>query len=209
MDDWLNLSETAELLGVHPSTVRAWADRGELPTQRTPGGHRRFRRADVEARARLRDRSQETGAHLIVQNMLGRARLELGEGALNNEPWYQHLDADAGVQLREIGHRLLNLVVRYLVHDEPEADLLNEAREIGRDYQQLGQQGGLTLVDTINAYLFFREFLAQTIYDMALVSGAHGPTDWRQLRSQTLRLTNEVLLALVATYEEDTNAHAE
>ena len=48
VSEWLSLSEVAEMLGVHPSTVRSWADQGRLPTHRTEGGHRRFRRADVE-----------------------------------------------------------------------------------------------------------------------------------------------------------------
>jgi len=31
------------------STVGKWADEGKLPSFRTPGGHRRFELADVEA----------------------------------------------------------------------------------------------------------------------------------------------------------------
>ena len=40
--EWVSLRQAAELLGVHPATVRSWADKGELPSRRTPGGHRRF-----------------------------------------------------------------------------------------------------------------------------------------------------------------------
>ena len=47
-NEWLNLSEAAEILGVHPSTVRLWADQGRLPVHRTQGGHRRFKRQEVE-----------------------------------------------------------------------------------------------------------------------------------------------------------------
>ncbi len=42
MDEWLSLSDAARLLGVHPSTVRLWSDKGVLPTHRTSGGHRRY-----------------------------------------------------------------------------------------------------------------------------------------------------------------------
>jgi len=52
--EWLTLSQAAALLGVHPSTVRRWADHGDLPVKLTPGGHRRFRRAELEARLRPR-----------------------------------------------------------------------------------------------------------------------------------------------------------
>jgi excisionase family DNA binding protein len=33
---------------VHPNTVRLWAKMGRLPAIKTIGGHRRFRRSDVE-----------------------------------------------------------------------------------------------------------------------------------------------------------------
>lgn len=203
--DWLNLSEAAELLGVHPATVRAWSDRGELPTQRTPGGHRRFLRQDVVARVNAgtvaQERRQTTSAQLVVQNMLGRARLELTEGVFNDESWYQQLDDGAKKELREIGRRLLQIVVRYLTMPEQEQAILVQAREIGCDYQKLGAQQGLSLVETTRAYLHFREFLSQTIYDMMEASGTQGPTDWGGLRRRIILLTNEILLALINASE--------
>lgn len=47
--DWLTLGQAASHLGVAQSTVRKWADSGRLPAFYTPGGHRRFRRGDLEA----------------------------------------------------------------------------------------------------------------------------------------------------------------
>ncbi|HLA43587.1 MAG TPA: helix-turn-helix domain-containing protein, partial [Aggregatilineales bacterium] len=46
--EWISLGEAAKLLGVHPTTVRNWADQGELPFRRTPGRHRRFHRAALQ-----------------------------------------------------------------------------------------------------------------------------------------------------------------
>jgi excisionase family DNA binding protein len=47
--EWLTLSEAAQALGVHPTTLRRWADHGDIPVRVTPGGHRRFLHADVAA----------------------------------------------------------------------------------------------------------------------------------------------------------------
>jgi excisionase family DNA binding protein len=47
--DWLTLGQAAVYLGVAQSTVRKWADAGRLTAFYTPGGHRRFRRGDLEA----------------------------------------------------------------------------------------------------------------------------------------------------------------
>ena len=38
----LSVSSAARLLGVSPSSLRAWAAAGQVPHVRTPGGHRRF-----------------------------------------------------------------------------------------------------------------------------------------------------------------------
>lgn len=49
----LQVGEAANLLGVHPDTLKRWERAGHIAAQRTPTGHRRFRRADVDA---LRER---------------------------------------------------------------------------------------------------------------------------------------------------------
>lgn len=46
--DWVRISDAAELLGVDIATVRRWADRGKISHSVTFGGHRRFRRSDIE-----------------------------------------------------------------------------------------------------------------------------------------------------------------
>lgn len=45
---YLTPSEAAKLLMVSPITVRAWAQKGLLASETTPGGHRRFLRESVE-----------------------------------------------------------------------------------------------------------------------------------------------------------------
>jgi excisionase family DNA binding protein len=47
--DWLTLGQAARYLGVAQSTIRKWSDSGRLPAFYTPGGHRRFRRGDLDS----------------------------------------------------------------------------------------------------------------------------------------------------------------
>jgi excisionase family DNA binding protein len=47
-DDLLLPSEVAAMFRVSPKTVRRWAETGALPSVRTMGGHRRYRRSEVE-----------------------------------------------------------------------------------------------------------------------------------------------------------------
>ncbi len=50
----LTSTETAELLDVHPSTVKRWCNDGELDSELTPGGHRRISIDAAMALARVR-----------------------------------------------------------------------------------------------------------------------------------------------------------
>ena len=47
--EWLTLGQAARFLGVAQSTIRKWSDQGRVPAFYTPGGHRRFRRGDLDA----------------------------------------------------------------------------------------------------------------------------------------------------------------
>jgi len=44
----LSVSQAARMLGVSVSSLRAWAALGDVPHVRTAGGHRRFRRDDLQ-----------------------------------------------------------------------------------------------------------------------------------------------------------------
>jgi len=46
--DWLTLGQAAKFLGFAQSTIRKWSDQGRVPAFYTPGGHRRYRRRDLE-----------------------------------------------------------------------------------------------------------------------------------------------------------------
>jgi excisionase family DNA binding protein len=47
--EWLTLGQAAKYLGVAQSTIRKWSDLGRVPAFYTPGGHRRYRRGDLDA----------------------------------------------------------------------------------------------------------------------------------------------------------------
>jgi excisionase family DNA binding protein len=46
--DWLTLGQAAKYLGVAQSTIRKWSDNGRVRAFYTPGGHRRYRRGDLD-----------------------------------------------------------------------------------------------------------------------------------------------------------------
>ncbi|HVM70029.1 MAG TPA: response regulator [Gaiellaceae bacterium] len=46
--EWLTLGQAARYLGVAQSTMRKWSDVGRVSAFYTPGGHRRYKRADLD-----------------------------------------------------------------------------------------------------------------------------------------------------------------
>lgn len=47
-DEWLTLGQAAKYLGVAQSTMRKWSDSGRVSAFYTPGGHRRYRRSELD-----------------------------------------------------------------------------------------------------------------------------------------------------------------
>jgi len=51
----LTPAEVAEIFRVNAKTVSRWAQSGKLSVVRTLGGHRRFRRTEIDAQLRAQD----------------------------------------------------------------------------------------------------------------------------------------------------------
>lgn len=45
----LTPGEVAQLFHVDPKTVTRWANAGRIASIKTPGGHRRFRKSEIDA----------------------------------------------------------------------------------------------------------------------------------------------------------------
>ena len=196
--NWLSLSQAADYLGVHPSTVRAWADKGELPSHRTPGGHRRFRQADLELWTSANRSGQSPEGQLLLESAIGRARLQVAEGRLATQSWHGRLDEGARTALRDMGRRLMRQLVAYL---GPEPELaLAEGRLIGREYASMGRSARLSLGETARAFLFFRDLIAESVYEVYEMAGVRTSHAWGEMNRKVATFTNEVLLALLEAF---------
>jgi excisionase family DNA binding protein len=203
--EWVGLGEAAEILGVHPTTVRTWADKGELPSRRTPGGHRRFRRSDLEQWERA-PTSEPAEAQVMVQSALGRTRMQVGGGQLADLPWYQHLNDETRQYHRTMGRELLTLLERYLTQPDVKANALAEVAQIGKQYGELVFQQGLTLSEATQAFLFFRDVLGDSVLQMAETLSLRTAQEWGEKLQTINHFTDIVLIALIESYEAQQNA---
>jgi excisionase family DNA binding protein len=197
-EEWLSLREAAGLLGMHPATVRLWADRNEIPSRRTSGGHRRFRRSDVEARLREETRPEPgPAALLLIQSVLGRIRFAFTDGTLNTFPWYQRFDVAARDGYRQLGRQLLDLLLRTF-NDANKEELTNEIVELGHAYGRITRQSNVPVADAVRAFLYFRTLVDKGILQLVEVRGNHGQDiPWAEGLYQIQAITNELLPALI------------
>src|SRR5258708_1786092 len=199
-DEWLSLREAAERLGMPPATVRLWADRNELPSRRTTGGHRRFRRADIEARLRQEtERKPSPAAQLLVQSVLGRVRFAFTDGTLTTFAWYTGFDETARDAYRDLGRRLLELLLRALAGSTSEEELRSEAVHLGHAYGRITRASHVSLANAVRAFLYFRSLVDESLLQLAEVQGTreHPELPWAQSLRQVQILTNELLPALI------------
>ncbi len=202
-DEWLSLREAADMLGIHPATVRLWADRNEIPSRRTSGGHRRFRRADVEARLRQEEETKpNAAAQMLVQNILGRIRFAFTDGTLSTFPWYQHFNETALDAYRSLGRRVLELLLRAITDGTHKEELRHEAMRLGTEYGSITFNAHVPVADAVRAFLYFRTLIDESVLQMAEVRSSssrdhHQDIPWLESLYQIQTITNEILPALI------------
>jgi len=189
-EDWLSLQEASERLHVHADTLRQWADRGRIRTFRTPGGHRRFHAADVEALSA--HSSPELG--LLLYASVGRARMAASAGQLASEPWYASFDEAAKEKQRELGHDLMRLLVEYAA--QPDKKNTAAIDDLGERYAAMARSVGLPLGDAMRAFHLFETVVTSSVDELALAQAGADAV----LEREVGWFLNEVLIAMVDAY---------
>lgn len=196
-ENLVSLAEAAKILGVHPATVRNWADRGHLPFQRTPGGHRRFRLSDLEQWRSQHQAGGEVEAQILVQSAMGRARMEIGEGQLAHAAWYQHLTPQARDLMSRYGRQLMELLRNYLTTGSDQ--LLQAAQEVGAKYAQAICAEGLKLSQAVEAFFVFHDSILDAVIQM--METGRGSHEWGDSVRHVHAFTHVIIMALVKYYE--------
>ena len=186
---WLSLRDACHLLDVSNTTLRQWADNGYLRVYRTPGGHRRFLRDDVESFANSPEQTQEHGrGDAIEGSALRKIRRNLGRNDVLQQSWYQSVEEEGKVRMRLFGRRLLSLLLQDAGPRRRRQELLAEAHLLGREYGTEMSERSVALKDTIEAFVFFR----------TMVLDSTNPSSW----SRIIEAADRVLVGLAGSYEE-------
>ncbi len=203
---WLTLGQACRLLNVDESTLRRWADAGQVRTFRTPGGHRRFAEGDV--REIMLGRSRQAPYTDVGDLATKRIRRQLTRG---HEDWYAHVDPAQREKLRPLGRRLMGLVAAYVARRGRRAALLEEARTTGAEYGLELARAGISLTQAMRGFTFFRRSLDQSAKQALAKTGTPAAASI-DVCEQIMVLADEVLLGIACAYDAalpaaDANRH--
>lgn len=203
-DEWLTLSQAARLLDVHPTTLRRWANNGDIPTLVTPGGHRRFALSDLARFTRERSalRNVNGFAGLWATQAMANTRQEVI--ARRQTSWLSQLDEEAREYNRTLGRQLMGLTLQFLSSDANEEDgqsILEEARRIGYRYAMKAIEQGLPLRTTLEASMFFRDSMVETALQLPETANIRPEANARIVRRISI-LLNTVQIAVADAYDQ-------
>ncbi|HLZ09236.1 MAG TPA: helix-turn-helix domain-containing protein [Chloroflexota bacterium] len=195
--NWLTLDQTRQRLAVHPATLRRWADQNAIPSYRTPGGHRRFRLADVERFESERQRpvtipppTSEWGQHALAST---RASISRQAGVSAYEEAERHTE-------RTLGQRLIGMILQFAARTDEGEDLLAEARAIGEQYAWIGIGHGQTLVELLRILGAMRATMVDVTLQRAPDSLPESVSGSVRLLQRVERLLDEVQIGMVDPY---------
>ena len=198
--EWISLQGAAQRLGVHPTTLRRWADAGDIPVMLTPGGHRRFAITDLEQfEAKRHGVRMLSGIEQIwAEQAINRTRLELQ--VYQDKTWLQAFDEEERAHKRQLGRRLMGIILQYVSLAEGGEALLEEARAIGHEHAENALKLGMPLTVALKAALFFRDSMVEAAIELPETVNVRPAANTHLLRRINTVL-NTVQIAIVEAYE--------
>ena len=204
-DPWLPLGAASRLVGVGPDTLRRWADTGKVQSYQTPGGHRRFLRSSLEAMINAPRRTRYGMDRLqgSTQTMAGELHRRVQRTGFAGAPWQARLSLEQREEFRRWGQRTFQLVIDYVAATKKaERDLLlHEAERMGALYGAEAPAAGLSLAETVEAFLFFRSPVIDAITGHLRRRAAEVSEVTAAFREASAAI-DQVLVAVVSSHRE-------
>ncbi|HUF07476.1 MAG TPA: helix-turn-helix domain-containing protein [Candidatus Binatia bacterium] len=204
-DPWLPLGAASRLVGVGPDTLRRWADTGKVQSYQTPGGHRRFLRSSLEAMINAPRRHRYDIERLAdsTRTMAGELHRRMQRTGYSGQPWQARLSGDERDEFRRWGQRTFQLVIEYVAANKKAERqlLLEEAEKMGGLYGGEASRAGLSLAETVEAFLFFRSPVLDAIVGH-LRRRAADVSEVTSAFHEANAAIDQVLVALVSSHRE-------
>jgi len=189
-------------MGVSESTIRRWADAGEIRSYRTHGGHRRILEEDLRAivasagaAAGVRDTER------ISDLAFARVKRRITRGRQGHSlDHFASLSPDAVDRLRLLGRQVVELFARYIAADSKKERFSEDARAIGREYGRSLVAESIGLTAAVATFNSMRRSLEETASQIATEAGLSTEEAVEAVES-TLELADQMLEGMASVYE--------
>lgn len=197
----ISISKASHMLGVSEAALRQWTDEGKLRAFITPGGHRRYLKADLKKL--MSQHTRILGVKDLVIELEDTARLhrEIGQASLENTSWFNKLNQESQERLADIGRRLLNLIVKYIAEPSKREETIKLVRDVGYDHGKTLADLGLPLVDSVEAFILHRNPIMNATAHLVRRKEAFTGRIVEAI-SLVAHVMDEALVALVAAHQQ-------
>lgn len=156
-DQLVSISEASQILGVSEVALRYWTDEGKIKAFITPGGHRRYSRADLKKF--LSSSQKVVGIKDLIMELEYTAQLhrEIVMTSIHTAPWFNGLNHQSRQRLAGLSRDLLSLITRYLSETSKRVELVQQAREVGSSFGSSLAELGLPLTNSVEAFILHRK----------------------------------------------------
>ncbi len=156
-ENLLGISEASRILGVSEPALRQWTEEGNVKAFITPGGHRRYSRAELKKF--MSSQQKMLGIKDLVTKLEDSAPTlrEVAKTFLQSSPWYNKLGNESQEYLASLGRRLLNLIIQCVTEPSKQEETLKTVRDVGFSFGETMAKLGLPLTDSIQAFIQHRD----------------------------------------------------
>ena len=155
-DTLVSISEASQMLGVSEASLRQWTDEGKIKAFITPGGHRRYLRAELKKfmgshpkMLGIRDLALELQETTVLHR-------QIAQESLKNAAWLDQLNDEEKGHLANLGRQLLNMIIKYITEPSHREEMIQLIRNVGHDHGEMLAKMDLPLIDSVEAFLLHR-----------------------------------------------------
>jgi hypothetical protein len=138
---------------------------------------------------------------ITERNPLNGIRQQFGSSQIGRQHWYQQLSEEHRTKDREIGRRMLGLLIQYTSRQENAEHFLEEGRILARGYGTDLAELGFTPSALVRAFLFIRRAILNATHQPQDMVALNDPEGMR-LYERINRFMDEMLLSTLDAYEK-------
>jgi hypothetical protein len=130
---------------------------------------------------------------------------EIARMSLSGNSWYTRLSEESQAHLAYLGRHLLGLIIKYITEPSRRGETVQLARDVGQDFGETLVELGLSLTDSVDAFIEHRVFIMNVAIRLMKKGEAFTP---RVVEAIPLvaYVMDEALVSLVAAYQQKQGA---